>query len=436
LLQHICEKCGTGKPFTAKNGKVIIIPAGEYQITDKEIGRVLGTDRRQTVRENRWTLLEACRGAVTCELEYRSGFSWPVNVYRVDLEKLKEVSASHAAKSDAPSKQRKAMHGKPGVTTESDALRVVPSGRFTAAVAKAPLPLTPPLETETAGSSVGKESPSVKGIPTPTGHGSESESEAAARQDSTSTPTGSRETYDPWKDSCDLTTLLIDLFPTWSVDVNHIYSLVDKNGAERIYNLIEWLPNTHNPELNSSLKLLMWFKEISRQFDLYEENVTLSDTQQNYESWSAVKLAMRRDAAFYERFRDNPNDSPADPADIAEEAAANRADDLIGDGLANEAQPLFNPYEGVDREETKIDPDPFEGIESMNNGIKPILSYAQRRLIMLRKIAYWSDDYEEKEKAWHELIKFEKTVSQSELDAIGWILDAPPVSPTPPLTAS
>ena len=110
LLQHICKRCGAGKPFTTKSGKTITIPAGEWSITDKELMRVLGTDRRQTVYENRVTMLEACKGAVTVTYEYRTNGSWPSLVYHVDLEKLKELAPRHVAKSDTYGPQRKAIH--------------------------------------------------------------------------------------------------------------------------------------------------------------------------------------------------------------------------------------------------------------------------------------------------------------------------------------
>src|ERR1700683_2243099 len=91
MLRHICEKCGSGEPFKAKNGKTVTLPAGTYQITDKELMKVLGTNRRQTIYENRQTMLAACRGAVTVTLEHKQGYSYPTNVYHVDLEKLREL---------------------------------------------------------------------------------------------------------------------------------------------------------------------------------------------------------------------------------------------------------------------------------------------------------------------------------------------------------
>ena len=65
LLQHICERCGSGKPFKVKSGKTITIPDGEWQITDRELMKVMGTDRRQTIYENRITMLKAVGDAVT-----------------------------------------------------------------------------------------------------------------------------------------------------------------------------------------------------------------------------------------------------------------------------------------------------------------------------------------------------------------------------------
>jgi len=84
--------------------------------------RVLGTDRRQTVYENRVTMLEACKGAVTVTYEYRTNGSWRSLVYHVDLEKLKELAPGHVAKSDTYGPQRKAIHMAADSTTESDTL--------------------------------------------------------------------------------------------------------------------------------------------------------------------------------------------------------------------------------------------------------------------------------------------------------------------------
>jgi hypothetical protein len=76
--------------------------------------RVLGTDRRQTVYENRVTMLEACKGAVTVTYEHRTNGRWPSLVYHADVEKLKQLVPGYLAKSDThccPVKSRRESVG-------------------------------------------------------------------------------------------------------------------------------------------------------------------------------------------------------------------------------------------------------------------------------------------------------------------------------------
>lgn len=94
MLQHICERCGSGQPFKTKGGKVITMPEGMYQCTDKEMMKVLGTNRRETVRENRKTMKEACKGAVKVTYEFKQGYRYPTIVYHVFLEMLGDLTTT------------------------------------------------------------------------------------------------------------------------------------------------------------------------------------------------------------------------------------------------------------------------------------------------------------------------------------------------------
>jgi len=102
MLQYICEKCGSGEPFKAKNGKGLTVPEGKFQCTDKEMMKVLGVEkRRQTMVDFRKAIKDACNGAVSVTHEFKQGCRYPVIVYHVDLPKLKAltpeiVCASHA----------------------------------------------------------------------------------------------------------------------------------------------------------------------------------------------------------------------------------------------------------------------------------------------------------------------------------------------------
>jgi hypothetical protein len=92
MLQYICEKCGSGQEFKAKSGKSLRIPKGRFQCTDKEMMQVLGIEsRRVTMREYRLVIKKKLRGAVTIKHEFKQGCRYPVIVYHVDLEKLKEL---------------------------------------------------------------------------------------------------------------------------------------------------------------------------------------------------------------------------------------------------------------------------------------------------------------------------------------------------------
>jgi hypothetical protein len=93
MLHYICEKCGSGQPFKAKNGKTLTMPAGRFQCTDKEMMKVLGVDsRRQTMIDWRRAMKKATRGAVTTKNEFKQGYTHPTIVYYVDLEKLEALA--------------------------------------------------------------------------------------------------------------------------------------------------------------------------------------------------------------------------------------------------------------------------------------------------------------------------------------------------------
>ncbi len=103
MLQHLCEKCGSGKPFTTKNGKTMTVPVGEYQVTDKELMKVFGTDRPKTIGDWRRAIVAATNGAVTVTKKYKNRMPWPVNVYQIDLKKLDELKGEIALHSRAES---------------------------------------------------------------------------------------------------------------------------------------------------------------------------------------------------------------------------------------------------------------------------------------------------------------------------------------------
>ena len=384
LLQHICERCGSGKPFKVKSGKTITIPAGEWSITDKELMRVLGTDRRQTVYENRVTMLEACKGAVTVTYEYRTNGSWPSLVYHVDFEKLKELVPGHVAKSDTYGPQQKAIHMAADSTTESDTLLGVPTEHLTPAM-NHDAGFDPSLRNRDSEWSGGENHHQNQNL--------------ILTDDDDSPHYNIPEQYrEAWEDTRRLTEALIKLYPTWKVDVEDIYSLVISKKAppEEIYEIIHWLPISDNQPLKeaaSSLRFRLWFNEIQRQHQKYLQAVDDSDTHENYDSWQTIKLAHQKAASLEEsleaQLRVDP-DEPVDPEDAAEEAAMWAADDRIDDGDAVDLDPMQDPFGDCrdgDIPEGDVVP------ESVNLGSKPKVDPEIRKLIRLRQAnAFWHDE--------------------------------------------
>ncbi len=360
LLQHICEKCGSGKPFKVKSGKTITIPDGEWQITDRELMKVMGTDRRQTIYENRITMLEAVGDAVTVSYKHKERTEWPLIVYHVDIEKLKKLNNDLVVHSATES-----VEGNPNSTTESDTYTgLLRPGERTRNITPAQTAGSTPssksdegLE-EVASQPIRNQNPTAGWLP-PT----------------TSTDKQDEEDWEAWDDTCIVTTALTNLFPTWKIDVNDIWSLVinKKAPAQEIYDIIHWLPVSNNDPLKeaaSSCQFRLWFREIRRQYQAYLQEVEDTGTHQNYESWSTIKLALRQVASEEEslkaKLRVDP-DEPVDPEDAAEEEAMWAADGLIDDGVAVDLDPMQDPF--GDYRDDDI-PEGDEVPELISDGIK------------------------------------------------------------------
>lgn len=362
LLQHICEKCGSGKPFKVKSGKAITIPDGEWQITDRELMKVIGTDRRQTIYENRITMLKAVGDAVTVSYKHKERTEWPLIVYHVDLEKLRELNNDFVVHSPTQNVDRT-----PNSTTESDTYTgLLRPGERTRNVTPA----------QTAGSTPAPQNGE--------GSGEESVVKTTRNQNpttpdclllTTSTDKQDEEDWEAWDDTCIVTTALANLFPSWAVDVNDIWSLIinKKAPAQEIYDIIHWLPVSNNDPLKeaaSSCQFRLWFREIRRQYQAYLQEVEDTGTHQNYESWSTIKLALRQVASEEEslkaKLRVDP-DEPVDPEDAAEEEAMWAADDLIDDGVSVDLDPMQDPFGGYRDDDI---PEGDEVPELISDGIK------------------------------------------------------------------
>jgi hypothetical protein len=362
LLQHICERCGSGKPFKVKSGKTITIPDGEWQITDRELMKVMGTDRRQTIYENRITMLKSVGDAVTVSYKHKERTEWPLIVYHVDLEKLRELNNDFVVHSPTQNVDRT-----PNSTTESDTYTgLLRPGERTRNITPA----------QTAGSTPAPQNGE--------GSGEESVVETTQNQNptppdclllTTSTDKQDEEDWEAWDDTCIVTTALANLFPTWKIDVNDIWSLVinKKAPAQEIYDIIHWLPVSNNDPLKeaaSSCQFRLWFREIRRQYQAYLQEVEDTGTHQNYESWSTIKLALRQVASEDESLKAKLRvdaDEPVDPEDAAEEEAMWAADDLIDDGVAVDLDPMQDPFGGYRDDDI---PEGDEVPELISDGIK------------------------------------------------------------------
>ncbi len=349
LLQHICEKCGSGKPFKVKSGKTITIPDGEWQITDRELMKVIGTDRRQTIYENRITMLKAVGDAVTVSYKHKERTEWPLIVYHVDLEKLKKLNNDFVVHSATEN-----VDGTPNSTTESDTYTgLLRPGERTRNITPA----------QTAGSTPAPQNGEGSGVVLKTtgfNHQNPNPTTLAGKSSlTTSTDKQDEEDGEAWDDTCIVTTALSNLFPTWKIDVNDIWSLVinKKAPAQEIYDIIHWLPVSNNDPLKeaaSSCQFRLWFREIRRQYQAYLQQVEDSDTHQHYESWSTLKLAQRQAASEEEslkaKLRVDP-DEPVDPEDAAEEEAMWAADEMIDNGEAVDLDPMQDPFGDVPDEQ-------------------------------------------------------------------------------------
>jgi hypothetical protein len=339
LLEHLCKNW-EGYVVT-RGGHAYTKQEGVYQLTDKELFKIIGTTRRNTLYDQRQRLLDTLEGVFTIRRVKMPNMKHPANVYCCDLEAFQEwVKGPKNVAVPKTKSDTSLVGGKRYITPPSD---VAESDTYTY--------IAPLSQCLTPAGSAGLTSLRSSGedhqgrVVTAT----ETETEVKERGKRPARQQAMDKQLEAFKQECEVANALSNLFPTWKVDICDIHALVDKHGPEKVYGLFNWLPLSNNPVKSKacSTDILFCFNTLLKQYNKYMDAVDHSDTWLNYESWSSLKLSVRRDAAFYEKFLDNPNDRPIDPDDAREEEESLRADD---ESLP-EMDPIQNAFESADLED-------------------------------------------------------------------------------------
>jgi hypothetical protein len=346
LLWLICFRAGNGHPSN-RSGKVI--PLGQWRVTDKTIMRMMHVKRRKSLYEWRQRLRKL--GVLDWDVKWYPGQpegTWAIHLYTVKLEMLQALSKHRPSNAKGIPKEmgRKPLQSDGRKPLQSSGVNVAENATLigtTSLTGAKPAPLTSLPEAGSSSVEVCGKPPNQNQIQT----GGDS-------QEGTTHTTGyvPQACKERWEDSCMLAESLIKLFPAWTVDIEDLYILAGSYAAEEVYEVIQWLPVSSNPSLfeaASSTRFRLWFKTIRAQYEKYQQAVADSGTEQNYQTWAAIKTAMRQDAACLEKFK--AYDPPIDPGDAAEEEAVYRAEGLIDDGVAVELDPQQDPFGDVPDEQ-------------------------------------------------------------------------------------
>ncbi len=406
LLFILCDRAGSGAPF--KSGKKSVF-GWTPKISDKTLMRSVNCSRRESVRQWRAELKRS--GMIQAKLVNQSS-GWPVYRYFVDIEwldKQAEDSDRNAAvllakrnpedeledfspgdvdfrstnsvrrtarKTSDEAHEKRAKHrtknaalsglpsevlptalplqgseGQGGVSrltptsesvsgtdvTESEAeTEVVPDGRF-APPETGELKKKKESGTESKRESGQRESPAKQ------------KSEAPIPQAAVPPSQASEEQGLLWIADY-LAKAYYDLFPTHEIDSNHFAALLrrghDPLDIEAV--ILNFLPVTNFPGLESSADFMLAYKELARQYVLYEERGVETMTESRMAAWIEENRAARKDAADFEKIEVafDDDDTPVDPDDAAEEEHWHAADQAIEDGDAAELEPMHDAFAG------------------------------------------------------------------------------------------
>ena len=406
LLFILCDRAGSGAQF--KNGKKSVF-GWTPKISDKTLMRSLNCSRRESVRQWRAQLKRS--GAIQAKLVNQSS-GWPVYRYFVNLDWLEQKAkdsdynaavllaegnpedesedrspcdANFQRTETVRSAARKTSVGahekRPKRRTKNAAESGLPSEV---------LPTAPPLqggEGQNGVSQLTLSSESVSGT-----NVTEADADADAGETSyffpptgklkSKKPESKRESGNgipvpkapipeaavPPSQTKEEEALLWcadylaeaynDLFPTHEIDSNHFAVLMrrghDPLDIEAI--ILNFLPVTNFPGLESSADFMLAYKELARQYALYKERGVETATESRMAAWIETNRLARKDAADFEKLEVafNDDDTPVDPDDAAEEEAWLAADGAIEDGDAAELDPMQDAFAG-EREDAEYE---------------------------------------------------------------------------------
>jgi hypothetical protein len=430
LLFTLCDRAGCGGRF--KNGKKSVF-GWTPKLSDKTLMRSLNCPRRESIRQWRAELRRA--GAIKAKLVNQSS-GWPVYRYFVDIEWLekraeesdhnasvllaagnpeeepedrspcdvdfqstKTVRSTARKTSDAAHEERAghrtktaALSGLPsevlptapplqGGEGQGGVSRLTPTSESASGTIVADADVgevdahTPPVDRSNGKESGGKESKpkreSGNGIPIP--------GRKAPIPQAAAPPSQTREQKEEallWLADY-LAEAYRKLFPAHQVDPNHFAILMrrghDPLDIEAI--ILNFLPVTNFPGLESSADFMLAYKELARQWALYQERGIETDTVPHMDEWIEMRQAYRAQAARYERLDAafNRDDTPVDPDDAAEEQAWQAAEEAVDAGDAADPIPMQDPFEGErDADELSGRPDdPFgDGAAAAEGGAR------------------------------------------------------------------
>jgi len=211
-----------------------------------------------------------------------------------------------------------------------------------------------------------------------------------------------------------LATAYDDLFPTQEIDPNHFAVLMrrghDPLDIEAI--ILNFLPVTNFPGLESSADFLLAYKELARQHALYKERGIETATESRMAAWIEKNRAARKHAARFEKLEGafNRDDTPIDPGDAAEEEAWLAADQAIDDGEAAELDPMQDAFDG-EREDAEFEDGMHDAFIELPLAPRPAAEVALWKVLAGDEIA---------PDVWEQLARENPKVSGTEMARYRW----------------
>ncbi len=404
LLFILCDRAGSGSRF--KNGKKSVF-GWTPKLSDKTLMRSLNCPRRESIRQWRGELRRS--GAIKTKLVNQSS-GWPVYRYFVDfdwLEKHDEESDHNAAvllagsntddesedrstgdvefqrtetvrdaarKASVEAHEKRAEHRTKSAAQSGLPSEVLPTALpFQGGEEQGGVSRLTPTSESVSGTNVAEaetEANETAHPNPPTGKFMSKKLESkresgngirvpkAPIPQAAVPPSQTKEEEDLLWIADYLAKAYNDLFPTHEIDSNHFATLMrrghDPLDIEAI--MLNFLPVTNFPGLESSADFMLAYKELARQWELYKLRGFETFTESRMAAWIEKNRAARKDAADFEKLEVafNRDDTPIDPDDAAEEEAWLAADQAIEDGDTAELDPMQDAFAG-EREDAEFE---------------------------------------------------------------------------------